>query len=173
MLAAGAGVRYGSPKAPVAVDGERLVDRSVRLLREAGCAPVIVVLGAWIGDVPHAEVVINEDWQEGMGSSLRAGLSALGGTDASAALVTLVDLPGLTSLAIRAVCEHEGGLVAATYDGSRGHPVKFPRVLWEDVIANTRGDEGARTFLRDRTDLVLVEVGHLARGDDMDVAAEK
>ena len=65
VLAAGGGTRFGQPKAPVVVNGERLVDRAVRCLGEAGCDPVIVVLGAWIGPVPGAEVVVNDDWRSG------------------------------------------------------------------------------------------------------------
>src|SRR5262249_17823635 len=76
VLAAGEGRRCGGPKAPVAVDGTRLVDRAVDLLRTAGCDPVVVILGAWVGDVPGATVVVNESWPEGMGSSLRTGLAA-------------------------------------------------------------------------------------------------
>ncbi|MGA1145657.1 MAG: NTP transferase domain-containing protein, partial [Candidatus Nanopelagicales bacterium] len=47
VLAAGEGKRFGGPKAPFEYDGERLVDRAVRVLREAGCDPVFVILGAW------------------------------------------------------------------------------------------------------------------------------
>ena len=98
VLAAGSGTRYGQPKAPVVIDGERLVDRAARLLREAGCDPVVVVLGAWVGDVPDAEVALNADWAEGMGSSLRVGLTALEKrAEVDRAVITLVDLPGLTA----------------------------------------------------------------------------
>ena len=85
VLAAGEGRRFGGPKAPVVIDGERLVDRAVRVLREGGCEPVYVVLGAWVGEVPGAIVVVNPDWAEGMGSSLRAGLGAM---DADRVVVT-------------------------------------------------------------------------------------
>lgn len=168
VLAAGAGTRFGGPKAPVIIEGERLVDRAVRVLHEAGCDPVFVVLGAWIGEVPGARVVVNEAWEEGMGSSLRVGLGALDAS-ADAAVVTLVDLPGLTADAVRAIVEAEAPLAAATYGGVRGHPVKFPRSAWNDVIATAGGDAGAREYLRSREDLLLVEVGHLASGVDMDV----
>ena len=67
VLAAGEGRRFGGPKAPYVLDGERLVDRAVRVLREAGCDPVVVVLGAWVGEVPGAEVVGNEDVGRGHG----------------------------------------------------------------------------------------------------------
>ncbi|MFN8159412.1 MAG: NTP transferase domain-containing protein, partial [Candidatus Nanopelagicales bacterium] len=111
VLAAGEGRRFGGPKAPYVVDGERLVDRAVRLLREAGCSPVVVVLGAWVGDVPEATVVVNDGWSEGMGSSLRTGLDALSAyDDVDRALVTLVDLVGLTSAAVQRVLGSEADL---------------------------------------------------------------
>jgi len=170
VLAAGAGRRYGGPKAPVVVDGERLVDRSVRTLREAGCDPVVVVLGAWRGDVPAADVVDNDGWEEGLGSSLRVGLEALEASPAQRVLVTLVDLPGLTVAAVERVAAVDAGLVAATYDGRRGHPVLISRAHWAGVRAGARGDRGARDYLdAHRDELLLVEVGDVADDEDLDV----
>jgi CTP:molybdopterin cytidylyltransferase MocA len=169
VLAAGEGRRFGQPKAPVVVDGERLVDHAVRVLREGGCVDVVVVLGAWMGEVPSAEIVVNEDWAEGMGSSLRAGLAALNRKPhASDVVVTLVDLPGLTPEAVRRIVEAAGDLIVATYDGERGHPVRFARRHWPEVMEVAKGDEGARRFLAGRDDLVLVEVGDVASGGDVD-----
>src|SRR5205814_1906883 len=83
--------RYGMPKALVELDGRLLVERGVATLRDGGCDPVIVVLGAaaqtvrdkaGLGD---AILVDNPDWADGMGSSLRAGLAAAGTTSADAA----------------------------------------------------------------------------------------
>ena len=168
VLAAGAGTRYGQPKAPVVIDGERLVDRAVRILSEAGCFPIAVVLGAWIGEVPGAVIVENPDWASGMGSSLREGLQWVSSTDADSVIVTLVDLPGLTPQAVSRIAETPSTLVSATFDGERGHPVKFGRVHWEALIASTSGDVGARDYLRGRDDLVLVELSDLADGQDLD-----
>jgi nicotine blue oxidoreductase len=67
----------GQPKAQIEINGERLVDRAVRIFKEAGIDHVYVVLGAWVGEVPGAHVLINDEWEEGMGSSLRCGLGAL------------------------------------------------------------------------------------------------
>jgi len=191
VLAAGEGRRFGGPKAPYVLDGERLVDRAVRLLREAGCDPVVVVLGAWVGDVPGADVVVNHDWPTGMGSSLRRGLDHLASADAtedgasddgasdigSAAgvdrvLVTLVDLPGLTQQAmarIAATPSHDPRevLASATYDGARGHPVLLGRTHWHGVATSAVGDRGARTYLAEQ-DVTLVEVGDVATGQDLD-----
>ena len=170
VLAAGAGVRFGGPKAPAIVDGERLVDRAVRVLREGGCDPILVVLGAWLGDVPGADAVIeNAEWREGMGSSLRAGLAALeADPDVDTVVITLVDLPGLSAQAVQRVVAAPSGIALATYGGERGHPVRLPREHWAAVRAVARGDAGARDFLRGREDVTLIEVGDVASGDDLD-----
>lgn len=172
VLAAGSGSRFGQPKAPVVVDGERLVDRAVRVLTEAGCDPVVVVLGAWVGHVEGADVVVNDAWPEGMGSSLRTGLAHLrDSSDADRAVITLVDLPGLTTAAVERLLAEAPSAAAAqcTYDGERGHPVCLARDLWDEAIAGARGDEGARRLLRGHADVVFVEVGDVADGADLDV----
>jgi len=82
VLAAGAGRRYGMPKALVPYEGSLLVERACRLLSVV-CDPVYVVLGAAAdevlsrADLGRAEVTVNRDWDSGMGSSLRTGLNAL------------------------------------------------------------------------------------------------
>lgn len=168
VLAAGAGTRYGQPKAPVEFEGERLVDRAVRVLQEAGCFPIAVVLGAWIGEVPGAVIIENPDWASGMGSSLREGLTWAQSTDATSVAVTLVDLPGLTSTAVSRIVDNPADLVSAAFDGQRGHPVKFGRDHWAALIESASDDRGAREYLRTRKDLVLVEVSDVADGWDLD-----
>jgi nicotine blue oxidoreductase len=171
ILAAGSGSRFGQPKAPVVVDGERLVDRAVRVLGEAGCDPIIVVLGAWVGQVEGADIVVNDTWPEGMGSSLRTGLVHLrDATEAEKVVITLVDLPGLTTPAVERLLASSVSVPAAqcTYRGERGHPVCLARELWDEAIEVAHGDEGARRLMREREDLVLVEVGDVADGTDLD-----
>src|SRR3569833_774786 len=109
LLAAGEGRRLGTPKALVEIDGVRLTDRGVRMLHEAGCTPIIVVTGAARVDVAGAVVVHNPDWRPGMGSSLRAGLSALA-PDCPAVVIALVDQPNVTAEAVlRLRAAHEDG----------------------------------------------------------------
>lgn len=171
VLAAGAGTRFGGPKAPFEYQGERLVDRSVRILKEAGCDPIFVILGAWEGAVDDAVVIVNHGWEEGMGSSLRIALKWVNATtDADYALITLVDLPGLTAEAVTRVLESPDGTVVATFDGERGHPVRIPRKHFRELIDSAAGDVGARDFLAHHSDVTLVEVGDVASGMDLDVA---
>ncbi len=171
VLAAGEGKRFGGPKAPFEYDGERLVDRAVRVLREAGCDPVFVILGAWEGNVDDALVIVNHGWEEGMGSSLRIALKWVNATtEADYAMVTLVDLPGLTGAAVQRLIDAPPGIAIASYDGERGHPVRIPRVHFRELIDTVAGEEGARAFLAGQADVAFVEVGDVARGVDLDVA---
>ena len=171
VLAAGEGKRFGGPKAPYVHEGERLVDRSVRILREAGCDPVFVILGAWEGNVDDALVIVNHGWDEGMGSSLRIALKWVNATtEADYALITLVDLPGLTPEAVARIAAAPEGFAVATFEGERGHPVRIPREHFRELIDSVAGDEGARSFIAARNDLRLVEVADIADGHDMDEA---
>jgi CTP:molybdopterin cytidylyltransferase MocA len=168
VLAAGAGTRYGQPKAAAFVDGERLVDRAVRCLRDGGCGRVLVVLGAWVGEVPGAEIVINALWAQGMGTSLRAGFESAGSVGGvTHAVITLVDLPQMTADIVRRVIAEPADIVVATYSGERRHPVKIARRHWASA-ADGPGDEGARRFLLGRSDVVELEIDDKAAGVDLD-----
>jgi CTP:molybdopterin cytidylyltransferase MocA len=171
VLAAGEGKRFGGPKAPYVHNGERLIDRAVSVLAEAGCDPVFVVLGAWIGDVPGAKVLENQGWSTGMGSSLQVGLTHLNSESGiDEVVVSLVDLPGLTSAAVSRIVSTPGEIVVATYDSKRGHPAKFASSTWPELIKSATGDQGARSYIAEHPDqIVLVEVGDVATGEDMDV----
>lgn len=167
----------GRPKALVTLGGEPLVRRSLRVLADGGCAPLVVVLGAAADQVAPllpsgARPVVAADWADGMGASLRAGLAALEELDPApdAALVHLVDLPGVTAGAVARLAGHSGpdALVRAAYAGRPAHPVLIGRAHWSGVRAAATGDAGARHYLAGHPDLVLVECGDLAVPDDVD-----
>ena len=174
VLAAGEGRRFGAPKALVEIDGERLVDRAVRLVREGGCEPVMVVTGAANFDVPDALVVENPQWATGMGSSLRTGLAVLP-EQVTAAVVVLVDTPWLGPDAVRRLVRaHAAGaeLVVATYAGERGHPVLLARPHWVGVAERAIGDAGARNYLTGHPDVVEVDCTGTGDPDDVDHRAD-
>jgi CTP:molybdopterin cytidylyltransferase MocA len=177
VLAAGAGRRYGGPKALVEYDGRLLVDRAAGTLHEAGCGPVVVVLGAAAARIRETArlagvtVVQNPEWDTGMASSLRAGLAALAGTGAPAAVVLLVDMPGVTAEAVRRVARlaAPGVLAMAGYGDRRGHPVLLGREHWAGVAASAVGDSGARDYLRAHASEVRVmPCGDVADDRDLD-----
>ena len=177
VLAAGGGRRYGMPKALVEYEGSLLVERAVRTAR-AVCDPVLVVLGAQAVDVwqradlEGATVLANRDWETGMASSLRTGLDGLRGWPGrvDAALVTLVDMPGMTPEALGRVAALAApdALAVAAYDGVRGHPVLLGREHWAGVAETATGDEGARRYLAEH-DVVAVDCTGLADPTDLDV----
>ena len=143
VLAAGGGRRYGMPKALVEYEGSLLVERAVRTAR-AVCDPVLVVLGAQAVDVWRqadlggATVLANKDWESGMASSLRTGLEGLRGWPerVDAALILLVDMPGMTPEALRAGRRARGARRAG-----RRHLRRRPRASGADrPRALGRGD---------------------------------
>ncbi|MER7182542.1 nucleotidyltransferase family protein [Streptomyces hyaluromycini] len=183
LLAAGGGRRLGGrPKALLTHRGRPLVEYAAGVLRAGGCGPVHVVLGARADDVrERAElggcvVVENPDWAEGMGSSLRVGLESLAGAGVRAALVSLVDQPGIGAAAVARVVtgfRDESSLVSAAYDGVRGHPVLFGARHWAGIAASATGDRGARAYLKAHEDTItLVECGDVAEPYDIDTEAD-
>lgn len=186
LLAAGAGRRMGGPKALLPdQDGRPLLARGVDALLDGGCDAVLVVTGAAAAEVADllerirrgrpVGSVTAEAWAEGMGASLRAGLGALRRSDASAAVVTLVDLADVGAPVVARVLRHVGAtptaLGRAAYAGTPGHPVLIGRSHWDGVVAAARGDTGARDYLS-ATPHVLVECADLATGRDADTPAD-
>jgi nicotine blue oxidoreductase len=183
LLAAGGGRRLGGrPKALLEHRGRPLVEHAAGVLRAAGCVRIHVVLGARAEEVraraelPGCVLVDNPGWAEGMGSSLRAGLASLEGTGARAALVSLVDQPGIGPAAVARVLgayEDEKSLVSAAYDGTRGHPVLFGAAHWADIAATATGDRGARAYLKGHeSGIRLVECADVAEPYDIDTEAD-
>jgi CTP:molybdopterin cytidylyltransferase MocA len=176
LLAAGAGRRYGMPKA-LAEEGAWL-RRAVTTLTDGGCDPVLVVVGAQADQVlplvpDTARAVLAADWAEGMGASLRAGLSELvrsAPPQVQAALVHLVDLPDVDASVVRRLAAlAEPTVVArAGFESQPGHPVLFGRRHWANIVASVRGDRGARDWLAQQSDLTVVDCSDLASGIDVD-----
>jgi molybdenum cofactor cytidylyltransferase len=155
ILAAGASTRMGSPKQLVLWDGETMLHRTARMASEAGCDPVIVVIGyeaksmhAAVADLPVC-CITNLDWKEGMASSLRAGVTALP-TQAEATLLLVCDQPSLDTALLRSMLtahhSQRGTMVACTYGDTRGIPAILPRRCFDELL-RLRGDRGAKAML--------------------------
>lgn len=177
VLAAGAGTRFGGPKAFARTpDGTPWLALAVRMLQDAGCGRVLVALGASADDaaalVPHhAQIVRVDDWAEGLSATLRAGLGAASRADADAVLITPVDTPDAPVAAAARVLAAAGGgraaLARATYDGEPGHPVLIGAEHFAELAASLAGDRGAGPYLRAHG-AVAVECGDLWSGADID-----
>lgn len=150
VLAAGASTRLGQPKQLLTLGGETLLKRAVLVAREAGCSPVVVVLGASaasiqaVCDLGNAVIVMNEDWAEGMGSSVRVGVTAL--RDVDGCVVMTCDIPAVTAAHLQLLMA-TGEVTASCYAGRPGVPAYFP-VSALPSLMELRGDAGAKSLLR-------------------------
>ena len=170
ILAAGASRRLGQPKQLVRVAGEALLARTVRVVLEAGAEPVLVVLGAnresiaACVDLDRVQVVTNVVWEQGIASSIVAGVESLQRLrpDADAAMILVCDQHqlgvGHLQLLIAGYREAAGpAVVASRYAGIAGIPAIFPASHFPRLLA-LEGDVGARFLLRDpQSPMILVD----------------
>jgi CTP:molybdopterin cytidylyltransferase MocA/uncharacterized damage-inducible protein DinB len=164
LLAAGGSKRLGSPKQLLRdAHGETLVHRSARLLAEAGCAPVLVVVGSSADLVSSAiedlkvDIILNDDWPNGMGTSVATGaaFAATRAPTADGLLIATCDMPGVDVAHISALIRTSlNGTIrtASTYKNANsidisGIPAIFPRSDWPHLM-ELEGDQGARVLLR-------------------------
>lgn len=166
ILAAGGSSRLGQPKQLLPLAGEPLLSRFIRIAREAGCEPVIVVLGASaeaIADdssvqqsLAAATVVVNFEWEEGIASSIRSGVAALRALSPhglAGVLLMTCDQPAVTAAHLRALSA-SGALTASAYSGRSGVPAYFPAATLA-ALEQLTGDSGARTLLHTATAIPL------------------
>jgi len=133
---------------------------------------VLVVLGAATAEatalVPvDTDILVVENWGDGMGESLRQALATATG---DAVLVTLVDLPDLPLAVVQRVLREPvdvSSLAQAVFEGRPGHPVLIGRSHWAAVCATLAGDHGARGYLVDNR-VTEVECDDLWDGHDVD-----
>ncbi len=136
-----------------------MLDHAIQQAREAGAAPIFVILGAHADEI-HLEcelldciLVRNEAWAEGMASSLRVGIAAVleNAPTASGAMVLVCDQPGLSVENLQGlltVYEADSNRIAASrYAGRTGVPVIFPRASFSALL-QLQGDQGARALLQ-------------------------
>jgi molybdenum cofactor cytidylyltransferase len=175
VLAAGASTRFGSPKQLVRIAGRPLLHAAVTRAAEITGNTLIVVLGSGAAELApllkHSPgtIVINQEWREGLASSIRAATAKLPGTCAGA-LLTLVDQPAVSVEDLKRLAgtwrRQPLHIAAALYDGRPGLPAIFPRSLFQQ-LARLRGDAGVGLLLRRNSDR-LVRVGMPSAAVDID-----
>ena len=175
VLAAGASTRFGSPKQLVRIAGRPLLHTAVTRASEVVGSALIVVLGSGAAELgallKHSpgSIVINQDWREGLASSIRAGIARLPLTCAGA-LLMLADQPAVSADDLRRLAgtwrKQPQYVAAALYSGTTGVPAIFPRSMFPE-LAQLRGDQGARAILRRNSDR-LVRVPMASAAIDVD-----
>lgn len=158
VLAAGASQRFGADnKLLASIGGEPLVRRVVHVLIQSGIADIVVVTGhertliqAALGALPVG-FAHNEDWPQGMASSIATGVSGLpAGIDC--AFIVPGDVPFLTAAVIARLTdvfdEHDRTSIVypATSGGEQRNPVLWPRRFFGDLAALS-GAQGAKRLL--------------------------
>jgi CTP:molybdopterin cytidylyltransferase MocA len=152
VLAAGASRRLGHPKQDILIAGETLLQRTVRLAREASLSPVVAVIRA---DANHGKslesdgtfiLTINHEADEGIASSIRCGITTASNHKVTGAVIIACDQPALRAEHLRALVEDEKRVTGSGYAGSIGVPAYFPATSFPSLL-QLRGDAGARKLL--------------------------
>jgi molybdenum cofactor cytidylyltransferase len=163
VLAAGSSSRFGSAKQLVRLGGRPLLHIAVTRAAEVTGNALIVVLGAGAAQLApllkHSpgSVVVNRDWREGIGSSIRAAMARLPPT-CRGVMLLLADQAAVTADDLRRLSgtwrKQPQYIAAAEYGGTSGAPAIFPRSRFRE-LAELRGDVGARELLRRSADRVV------------------
>jgi molybdenum cofactor cytidylyltransferase len=163
LLAAGASSRLGSPKQLLHWRNRPLLAHSIEQAQAVLSERVIVVLGAnsdaiqTAVDLSAAKIIANPDWQQGVATSIRAGIQALPDT-ATAALILLCDQPLINAVHLQALLnvwqDNQHHIVASQYPNSVGVPALFPAEYFPSLLTLT-GDKGAKALLIKFADMVL------------------
>lgn len=159
VLAAGGSTRLGHPKQLIIHAGETLVRHAALAALEAGADRVVVVLGSDAArvaldlNIPSVEIVINEEWESGLASSLAAGLRAITAKHScDAVMVTLADQPLVDAAALKRLIsafDAKHRIVAAAYAGTIGVPAIFGSEHIPELLL-LKGDLGAGQWMRAR-----------------------
>lgn len=158
LLAAGASTRMGSPKQLLPYQDDNLLQHAIDTASGTGFSPVIVVLGAKADDIfpviknNNITIVENKQWQEGLGSSVRVGISTLmehaPGVDS--VLLMLCDQPFVTSTLLRQLVETKAAtnkhIIASRYRDTTGVPVLFDKSFFPELL-ELWGQDGAKKLL--------------------------
>ncbi len=175
VLAAGASTRFGSAKQLIRIAGRPMLHATVTRAVEVAGNAVIVVLGARAAELAPllthspASIVINRDWREGLGSSIRAGVARLPAA-CSGAMLLLADQAAVTAEDLRRLVgawrRQTEYIAAAVYGSTVGVPAIFPRSVFTDLL-QIRGDQGARALIQRNPDR-LVRVPMASAALDID-----
>ena len=158
LLAAGESSRMGQPKQLLDWHGQPLIVAQIEALLEAGCGPVVVVLGAHahrlrplLPSRADVQITTNRNWREGRASSIRTGARAVSSAY-EAIVVASVDQPVRPAI-VRELCSVMEGtpdamIVVPRHEGTNGHPPIFRSELLPELQSVTERQEGLRAIRR-------------------------
>jgi molybdenum cofactor cytidylyltransferase len=155
ILAAGASSRLGQPKQNIIFRDKTLLQHAIEVALQTSCKPIVVVLGA-NATVIHPSIINNEvilvqnnEWPEGMASSIRSGINAAYKAipELSAAIIMLCDQPYITPALLTQLIQQQKvtgkKIIACSYNNTIGAPALFHQSLFPDLLS-LKGTEGAK-----------------------------
>jgi CTP:molybdopterin cytidylyltransferase MocA len=150
IIGAGAGTRFGGPKAEATLgDGRRFLDAIVDTARDAMLDPIVAVLPPGVAAPAGVRVVVNANPASEQIVSARLGLAQLTNAPVTSALLWPVDHPFVrleNVLAILDAARRTGArIVVPAFESRRGHPAWFHRETWRELMTVTQG--GARAVI--------------------------
>jgi CTP:molybdopterin cytidylyltransferase MocA len=175
ILAAGAGTRYGGPKAAAMFpSGARFVDVVARRTHDAGIATIVAVMHPEVAAPPGVRAVTNPNPASEQIVSIQLGLAQLLNSPLRGAFIWPVDHPHVSSDTVAAILDvvrSKNPLIARpVYQGQHGHPVYFSRDVWRDLVTAQHG--GARTVVHSHAaavvDVPVEDAGVLRNVDSRD-----
>lgn len=157
VLAAGGSTRLGQPKQLLLYKGRTLLRHVADAALEAATGPVVVVLGAYAQFLRREleglplRITTNPEWSEGIGTSIRAGLAALGeDKEVGGALFLACDQPRVSADLLRRLIDayetQHPLVVTCAYAGTVGVPALFDHSLFGELRLLT-GDHGAKQVI--------------------------
>lgn len=159
MLAAGASRRLGAPKQLLPYRGSTMLEHTLHAAQGSVVAPILVVVGAHAEiilsqtDCRGASIIFNNNWEEGMASSIRCGIEHLVrlAPDTCGAVILLCDQPYISATQINVLVEAHIAqgkpIIASTYKDTHGAPCLFHRSFFPELLA-LHGDTGAKAIIK-------------------------
>ena len=160
IIAAGESSRLGTPKQLLLVEGDTLLNRLIKMVQSAVDFPIYLVLGAYSNKIkvqlPNVDLTIieNKDWQQGMGSSIRAGVQAIvdSAIKYDGVLILVCDQPYISASSIQNLialqAEKKSAIAASFYADVAGTPALFHESVFPDLLA-LQGDQGAKRLIQE------------------------
>lgn len=159
ILAAGSSSRMGQSKQLLPVQGKTLLERIVAIAQSLKPSHTVVVLGA--GEKEHAAIlqnanvqsIVNHKWQNGMGSSLKAGLQylLLLSPSVDTAIILVCDQPAVTTTYLESIVQHyntnDKAIVASYYSDTPGVPALFDKTLFPELLT-MEDSQGAKKVIQ-------------------------
>jgi molybdenum cofactor cytidylyltransferase len=172
ILAAGSSSRFGSAKQLLTFNHKTLLQHAIDEAVKAGAEPVVVVTGANEDKVYNdinqgqAKIVSNKNWQQGMASSIVAGLQAAisCNSEIENIIIAVCDQPFISFSLFEKLHqkqqESDMHIVACAYAGTIGTPALFTQKYF-DALLTLEGDEGAKKILlANKGDLAVIDFPH-------------